>query len=169
MQAIGQANENATGSVEAMGLPSSVAGLNCHFLMASRAAAANKLRTSNLLELSRCWFCQQNDADENCADEVKLQGNFKRAGRPVYWEETGVRIPRCFRCKGISRFENVGMLCGGTVGTLLLLLISVALIEAVFMAQSDNPDWGWGRMLAGAALVGIIMFGLLFTPFRAWP
>jgi len=86
-------------------------------------------------ELSKCWFCKENEGEDRHTVEVPMHGNVQRTriynGTRVTWEKLKVKVPRCERCKTThsrkSKFSSLGFLFGLLAGIFLTVITFAAM------------------------------------------
>ena len=81
-----------------------------------------------LIKIKMCFFCEQDQGDDNAAIEVAMYGNVMRIPTGwnqirITWQHTKVKVPRCSECKSYHDMMRnwvifFGM-AGGIIGVLL--------------------------------------------------
>lgn len=102
----------------------------------------------------KCWFCKQNDGDEDASAVVKMYGEVNRTwvgtGTRITWKNLTLKIPRCRSCKAVHTRTASLQVNGGCIGV-LVGLVAVALMFVyigVFWAALD-----WATALAGIFVI----------------
>lgn len=116
-----------------------------------------------LKTLITCWFCKENEGDENATLEVQMYGDVKRYSTGlnstrVEWRNATVSVPRCMQCLATHKRTNKFIAVGGALGLLAgLLICSLVWLMAGINDQTADPPIVFGSVFI---IVALLLLGL---------